>query len=246
MLSGVELAVALGIVFVGATVMGTLGFGCGLVVAPVMLLFVEPQQGVVIVNGLIAVLVGVVVARTRQHLRMGLAGPMSLAGLAAVPLGAFFLSNVAADALRIVIGLVILILGVLSLFDIQLPMVRRRFSGPVIGFLTSLSITTISIGGPLVAIYAVAQQWPAQTVRTTLAFYFLVCYLMGFVFYAWSGLVDVETVINIGMLVPALAVGLGAASLLVRRIDQRMFRYAVVALVIAGSLSLLGREFIGV
>ena len=58
MLTGMELAIVLFIVFVGATVMGTLGFGCGLVVAPVLLLFVEPQEGVVIVNGLIGVLVG--------------------------------------------------------------------------------------------------------------------------------------------------------------------------------------------
>ena len=245
MLSGLELVILLVVVFVGATVMGTLGFGCGLVVAPVLLLFVEPQEGVVIVNGLIAVLVGIVVVRTRQYLRMRLVAPMSVAGMIAVPFGVLMLANVAPGALRIVIGLLILTLGVLSLFNIQLPMVRRRFAGTVVGFLTSLSITTLSIGGPLVAIYAVAQEWPPQTVRTTLAFFFLVSYLTGFVFYAWSGLVDLQTVANIGLFIPALAVGLGVASLLVRRIDQRVFRYAVVALVIAGSLSLLGRELVG-
>jgi hypothetical protein len=35
------------------------------------------------------------------------------------------------------------------------------------------------------------------------------------------------------------------AHFLVRIIDQRVFRYAVVTLVIAGSMSLLGREVIG-
>ena len=245
MLSGMELAIVLFIVFVGATVMGTLGFGCGLVVAPVLLLFVEPQEGVVIVNGLIGVLVGIIVVRTRKHLQMKLVGPMSVAGMVGVPFGVLMLANVAPTALRILIGLLILTVGVLTLFNIELPMVRRRFAGPVIGFLTSLSITTLSIGGPVVAIYAVAQEWPAQTVRTTLAFFFLVSYLTGFVFYAWSGLVDLQTVANIGVLAPALAVGLIVAHFLVRLIDQRVFRYAVVTLVIAGSMSLLGRELIG-
>ena len=245
MLSGQELVIVLFTVFLGATVMGVLGFGCGLVVAPVLLLFVEPQEGVVIVNGLIAVLVGIVVVRTRRHLQMRLVGPMSVAGMVAVPFGALMLANFAPTVLRIVIGLVILTVGVLTLFNIQMPMVRRRFAGAVIGFLTSLSITTLSIGGPLVAIYAVAQEWPAQTVRTTLAFYFLVSYLTGFVFYAWSGLVGPDTVANIGVLIPGLVAGLVVASFLVHRIDQRVFRYAVVVLVIAGSLSLLGRELAG-
>ena len=170
---------------------------------------------------------------------------MSVAGMVGVPFGVLMLANFAPAALRVLIGLLILAVGVLTLFNIQLPMVKRPFAGPVIGFLTSLSITTLSIGGPLVAIYAVAQEWPAQTVRTTLAFFFLVSYLTGFVFYAWSGLVNLETAANIGVLAPALAVGLVVAHFLVRIIDQRVFRYAVVTLVIAGSMSLLGREVIG-
>ena len=210
-----------------------------------LLLFVEPQEGVVIVNGLITVLVGIVVVRTWRHLRMALAGPMSIAGMIAVPLGVLALSNAPPGALRIVIGLLILSLGVLSLFDIRLPLARRRHAGAAVGFLTSLSITALSIGGPLAAIYAVEQEWPAQTVRTTLAFFFLLSYLTGLAFYAWSGLVDLQTAANIGVLLPALALGLAAANFLAPRISQGTFRYAVVAMVIAGSLSLLGREFLG-
>ena len=94
------------------------------------------------------------------------------------------------------------------------------------------------------AIYAVAQQWPAQKIRTTLAFYFLLSYLGAFVFYGWAGLLHRETLLNIGILIPALVAGLGLASLLIRRINQRIFRYAVAAVVIAGSVMLLSREIL--
>ena len=94
------------------------------------------------------------------------------------------------------------------------------------------------------AIYAVAQQWPAQKVRTTLAFYFLVSYLTAFGFYAWAGLVHRETLLNIGILIPGLVAGLGVASLVARRINQRIFRYAVAVVVIAGAVMLLSRELL--
>jgi len=95
-----------------------------------------------------------------------------------------------------------------------------------------------------VAIYAVAQQWPAQKIRTTLAFYFVLSYLVGFVFYAWVGLLNLETLVNIGVLVPAMVAGLALAGVLARRINQRVFRYAVAAVVITGSVMLLSRELL--
>ena len=244
MLSGFELVIALFAAFVGATVMGTVGFGYGLVLAPVLLLFMEPQSGVIVVNGVITVLVASVVVRTYRHLEIKVVWLTCVGGIAAVPIGVLFLANANPGVLRIAIGLVIFVLGIITLFNIQLPMVKTRMTGGVVGFLTSLSITTISIGGPLVAIYAVAQQWPAQKVRTTLAFYFLVSYLAAFGFYAWAGLLHRETLVNIGILIPAMVAGLALASVLARRINQRIFRYAVAAVVITGSVILLSRELL--
>ncbi|GIS83567.1 MAG: hypothetical protein CM1200mP15_21990 [Dehalococcoidia bacterium] len=43
MLQGLELIISLVAVFVGATVMGTVSFGLALVVAPVLLIFLDPQ-----------------------------------------------------------------------------------------------------------------------------------------------------------------------------------------------------------
>lgn len=244
MLAGIELVIALLAVFVAATVMGTVGFGFGLVAAPVILLFLEPQSGVIVVNGVITILTASVVVRTRQHLELKPVWLMCAGGAAAVPIGVFVLANADAGALRIAIGVIILVLGFITLFNIQLPMVKSAATGGVVGFLTSLSITTLSIGGPLVAIYAVAQQWPPQKIRTTLAFYFVLSYVIGFVFYAWAGLLNRETLVNIGILIPAMVAGLALASVLARRINQRIFRYAVAAVVISGSVLLLSRELL--
>ena len=64
------------------------------------------------------------------------------------------------------------------------------------------------------------------------------------VFYAWAGLLHRETLVNIGILIPALVAGLALAGVLARRINQRVFRYAVAAVVISGSVMLLSRELL--
>jgi hypothetical protein len=242
LLSGLELLVVLIAVFVGATIMGTVSFGMGLVVAPVLLLFLDPQPAVVVVNAVIAIVLVLVLAQARRHLGLRRVAGMTLGGLAAVPIGVLVLKSADPTLLKITIAVVILSLGGLSLFDVRIPLTRRRFSGPVFGFLASLSVTTLSIGGPLAAIYVIAQRWPPDTMRVSLAFYFLISYVLAFALYAGAGLVDRETLLNIGLLVPALLAGFGLATLIVKRINERAFRYVAIAVIITGGAVLLLRE----
>ncbi len=242
MLSGLTLVIALVVVCLGAAVMGTVSFGMGLVVTPVLLLFLEAQEAVVIANTLIGLLLCLVVFQTRRHLDLRRVGGMTLGGLAAVPLGALALDRANSVALRVTIALVILALCLLALLNVRLPLARRRFAGPVFGFLASLSVTTLSIGGPLAAFYVMAQGWPTPVMRASLAFYFLVADAAAFGFYWWAGLVTPDTMTNIGLLLPALLLGLAASSLLLRRMNEAVFRYAAIAVSAAGSLMLLARE----
>jgi hypothetical protein len=245
LLSGLELVIALAIVTLGALVMGTVSFGLGLVVAPVLLLFVDPQSVVVIVNTLIGILLLAVLIQTRRHLNLRLVWGMTLGGLVAVPIGVLALDSASPATLRITIGLVILGLAPLTLWKVKLPLFHSRFSAPFIGFLTSLSIAALSIGGPLAAIYVIAQRWPPQVIRATLAFYFLLIDIFAFALYARAGLVDRDTVGNIAILLLGLIVGFGLAALIVRRMDAQVFRYVALAVIVVGGVLLLGRELTG-
>ena len=242
MLSGLELLLALAAVAVGATIMGTVSFGMGLVVAPVLLLFLAPQDAIVTVNAIIPILLAFVLLSTRRHLQLRQMRGMALGGVLAVPLGALLLSAANPTILRIIIGLAILGLGVLNLLNLQLPMARRPGAGLLVGFLTALSITTLSIGGPLAAAYVVAQQWRREQLRAALAFYFICVYAVAFALYAYLGLVQPATLWNIVWLLPALAVGFALGALLSRRMNESVFRYAALSVIITGSLVLLGQE----
>ncbi len=242
MLSGLELLIALLAVAVGATIMGTVSFGMGLVVAPVLLLFLDPKAAIVTVNAIIPIVLTFVLLTTWRHLQFSRLRGMALGGIVAVPLGVLVLGSANPTALRIIIGAAILCLGVLNLLNIQLPMARRPGSGLLVGFLTSLSITTLSIGGPLAAAYIIAQNWEREQMRAALAFYFLCAYIVAFALYAATGLVDRDTLVNIALLVPSLLVGFGAGALLARRMNTAVFRYVAIGVIITGSVVLLGQE----
>lgn len=246
MVTGLDLLFSILIVVAASTVIGTVGFGFSLVAAPVLLLYLEPQQTVVVANSLIALLLIMVLLRTWRNLELRASMGLVLGGMAATPIGVLALNSASPSTLRITIAIVIIFLGLFSLKNIQLPFAQNRAAGPVFGFLTSLAVTTIAIGGPLGAIYAISQRWKPDMVRASLALFFLASDVVAFPLYAATGLVGRDTLANIGVMIPGLIVGFVLARLLVHRINERIFRYVVVAvIVVAGSVTLV-REFGGV
>lgn len=223
--------------------MGTVGFGIVLVAAPVVLIYLEPRQAVVVLNGLTVILMAMVLMRTWRHLEFRASVGLILGGMAATPIGVLVLNAASPGVLRVTIAIVIIFLALFSLTNVQLPFAQRRPAGPIFGFLTSLSVTTIGVGGPIGAIYVIGQPWKAETVRAVLALFFVVFDSMAFALYAATGLVGRDTLANVGVMIPGLLVGFGLSAVLVARINERIFRYAVVAVIVVAGSVMLTREF---
>ena len=108
-------------------------------------------------------------------------------------------------------GVVIVVLGLLNLREMRLPIRHLpRGQGCFFGFITCLAVTAISIGGPLGAVYALAQRWPAQTVRASLAAMFVLSGSVSVALYAATGLYTTRTLATVGLLVPGVLVGFRA------------------------------------
>ena len=242
MLIGWELALGLVAMFFGAIVLGTISFGLGTVAMPFLLLILLPQDAVVIVTAMIILTTGLTVVQTWRHLRLRETWPFVVAGLPPVPIGVLALHEFNPTALRVIIGVVVLTVGVMSLFSVRLPGARRRWMAPMIGAATTFMVTTFAVGAPLAALYSIEQDWSRDEIRATLALYFLMAAALGMVLFAVTGLVDIAVAQNIAVLAAAVLAGSGVAALVARRISLRVFRYVVVAVTVAGSISLLVRE----
>lgn len=243
MLTDYELFFCILIVIAAATVLGTVGFGFGLVSAPVLLIYLEPQQAVVVINCLIGLMLVMVLLRTWRQLELQASMGLVLGGVAATPVGVLALNAASPSVLRITIAFVIIFLGLFSLKNVQLPFAENKIAGPLFGFLTSLAVTTIAIGGPLGAIYAISQKWKPDTVRAALALFFLASDIVAFALYWATGLVNQDTLTNIALLIPGLIIGFGLASVLVNRINDQVFRHAVIAVIVIAGSVMLFREF---
>ena len=244
MLAGWELVIGLAALLLGSFVFSAVGFGMALAAAPILLLIMAPQPVVVLVNTMIALTTLMVLRQTWRHLRWRQSWLFLVAGLPPVPLGVVLLSVAAPAPLRIAITTLILAIAVTSLFNVRVPAARTRWGAVGFGFTTTLLTTTLSIGGPLAAIYAIEQDWPRETMRATLAMYFLLAGVLGLALYFVAGLVTRETGYNIGLGIPAVLVGATAGGWLARRMSLRIFRYAVLAVIIGGCATLLTRELL--
>ena len=240
----VELLLAVLIAFVAAVVLGSVGFGFGLVSSPPMLLFLEAKTTIVIVNTLTAIVAAFILLTSWRHLDLRRSKGLIIGGLAGTPVGVFLLNVAEPAILRILIGVLIVVMGLLSLREIRLPYATFPGSGLLFGFITTLAVTAITIGGLLAGIYAIAQRWPAQTIRASLAATFMISGATQVALYAVSGLYSRGTLTVVGLLIPALIVGFGVAVLLVGRLNEQVFRYVVIALVVLGGSILLARELV--
>lgn len=246
MLMGWELALGLAAMFFGAVVLGTISFGLGTVAMPFLLLILLPRDAVVIVTAMIILTTGLTVAQTWRHLRLRETWLFIVAGLPPVPVGVFLLHEFNPTALRMIIAVVVLAMGVMSLFSIRLPGARKRWMAPLVGGSTTFMVTTFAVGAPLAALYAIEQDWTKDTIRATLALYFLMAAILAMILFLVSGLVNTGVAQNIGLLAIAVLAGSGVAAVIARRISLRIFRYVVVAVTVAGSVSLLAREAVSV
>ena len=241
MLTGWELALGLTAMFFGAIVLGTISFGLGTVAMPFLLLILAPQDAVVIVNAVVVLTTGLTVAQTWRHLNLRDSWPFVVAGLPPVPLGVLLLHGADAVALRLTIVGVILVLGVMSLFQIHLPGARSRWAAPVCGFIATLLVTTL----------ASARRWRGSTPsnRTGPGHHtghagsvLLPGVGAGVGSLLRDGLIPVTTAQNIGVLSLAVLCGTAVAAVIASRISLQAFRYVVVAVTVLGSVSLLTRE----
>ena len=241
---GWELVIILAALLLGSFVFSAVGFGMALAMAPILLLILAPRQVVVLSNAMIVVATVLILFQTWRAFRWRQSWLFIVSGLPPVPLGVLLLSVAAPTALRISIVSLILAIAVLTLFDVRLPAARTRWGAVSFGFTTTLLTTTLSIGGPVAAIYAIEQDWPRETMRATLAVYFLLAGVLGLVLYFLAGLIPQQVEYEMLAGVPVVVIGSTLGGWLARRMSLRIFRYAVLLVIISGSSSLLIRELL--
>lgn len=162
------------IIGIGAGFQRLTGMGSALVTSPFLVLLLGPFEGILVTNlcGVFSSLLNLtIVHRDVDWRRLARFTPFSLVGIG---LGALVLQVLPAEPLAVLVGLSILIAVGLTVFhrqggiDDTLP-VSAGF-GTASGFMN----VTAGVGGPALAVYAVATTWRQRAFAASAQFHFAV------------------------------------------------------------------------
>lgn len=225
---------------------GFSGFGSSLVMMPFLMLFLDVKTAVV-AAALTQVPVGFSIAfHSRSDIdkpSLILLLPPSLLGIIA---GSFALINVNSDLLKRVFG------AITVFFALRIILALRHNAtdhkkwpasvGFMVGALGGVLGGVFGTSGPPVVVYLEQQIFRKDVLRATLLAYFLVIDSLRLVGYTVSGLVTWQAV-TIGLaMIPAALIGAYWGTRLNASVDERTFRVAVGALLLAtGVLLIVGR-----
>lgn len=236
-------ASALGVVAAAALLAGFTqafaGFGSTLVAMPLLGLVMGVREAVPL-GCLMALSINVMlVARLGRHAQ----GPSLLLLLAAaIPgmlLGHLFLSAAPETLLKLLLGASVLVLALRPARQNAATTPLGRNWAMAAGVASGCMGVSLGINGPPVVSWAVCQAWSRETLKATLAAYFLCAGTLIVASQYLQGLMTGQTLALYAKTLPLLLAGICAGWLCCGRVSDAAFRRTVLALLASTGLALL-------
>jgi uncharacterized membrane protein YfcA len=237
-ISLVEFAVAFAIVAIGATVQSSVGFGFGLVAAPVLLL-IDPAF--IPAPMLTAGLTLTILVAQRERRSIDLMGvKYAIAGRVLGTIPAALVITIMSKVLFDTVFATMVIIAVL-LSAIGLSVTPTRGTSFTAGALSGFMATISSIGGPPVAL--LYQNAEGPRFRATLSGFFFVGVILSLVALALVGRFGPKEFLLGLILVPGILLGYFLSGYVVKWVDRRGVRPAVLAISFFSAVAVLWRTF---
>lgn len=238
-LTGPEVVLLSVTVGLGALLQVSVGFGLGMIAAPVFAL-VDPALAPTAVLLLATGVTAAVLVRERGRADLRGCG-WALAGrLPGVLAGALLVVALPARHLALLVAAVVLAGATVSVAG-HVPR-QRRSSVVLAGMASGLMGTATSIGGPPMAL--VWQRLGGPELRATMSAFFLAGSLMSLAALTAAGAVGAHALRGAALLTPAAVAGVLLAGPLTRRLNVRRTRAVATALAIAGAVVLVLQQFV--
>jgi uncharacterized membrane protein YfcA len=226
------------VVLVGSLLQGAIGFGLGLIAAPVVAI-IAPSLVPVVLLVLACVVTSTVLVLDGAHLDLRGTGWALVGRVPGTVGGAVLVAVLPAKPLALLVVLMVVVGVVASLRGFQPRPTRSAVV--VAGAVSGLMGTATSIGGPPMAM--VWQRFAGPRLRSTMGAFFLVGSALSLIALTVSGSVDFHTLRYALFLAPAAALGVVLARPVGKRLDVRRTRITAMALAVTGAGILLVRQF---
>lgn len=231
---------ALGLaVGVGAFVQSSIGFGIAVVSAPFVVL-VEPQLMPVSLMVCAVFLPVVQLITGPREVSWTPLGWSLVARIMATPLGVAIVAATSADAIALLVGVLILITVAVSMRSVDIRPTRGSMIAA--GAISGVSGTAASIGGPFMAL--AMQHEPPHRLRATLAVFFIIGTSFSLVALAVAGQLTAEQLRAGITWWPFVVAGHVAAGPVRARLHPAALRRAVLAFCVVASVGVIARTLL--
>lgn len=226
------LVVAFAVIILAAAVSGLIGFGLAVVAVPLLLIFFDPVEVVVLI-ALISLFTNAVIVqdswrevKTRSVLALM---PWAIVGLV---LGTEILRRANPDYLRLGVGVIVVLSAILLLRDVTLKSIEGRIGTVLAGASSGALATSTGIAGPPIVLLFAARGLPKDSFRASNAAYFLVLSVAIIVTLFVRDIVETPELWTAAALVPAAFIGKTLGTALVKRLSDEAFRQITLAVVL--------------
>lgn len=233
-------AAGVGIAFLASVCQSVTGFGFALVMVPLITIVwaVKPGIAATVLLSLFGNLM--LLREVRGHVSVPRVGGL-LAGFAVglVP-GVFIFEKVDEDALRIGVGVVVL---VATFLVYRAPEIDRGHDSlglrMVTGAISGAIGSSTSLSGPPVVLYLVGRVREIDAFRATVLAYFVPSSVIVLVSYAIVGQISTDVLIMAAAGIPAVLIGNPVGGWLRGHLDAERFRVVVLAVLVGASISVV-------
>lgn len=231
-----ELIVIAVAVFAAITLYMVAGFGFALLAMPVMTFVIPVSQAVVVVVLLAIVSTGHQAITHRAHVRRPLATRLVLSSFAGMPVGLVVLNVVDDRALKLVLGIGVIIATVLLIRDLTLD-----HSGPpldyAMGFVSGVANASIGTNGPPLVFDLQSRRLTSDEFRGTIATVFVLGNLFTLTLFVLDGKVGRGALEAAAVAFPAWFLGALFGRALQPKIPEHLFRKFVLGLLVVTGLA---------
>jgi uncharacterized membrane protein YfcA len=228
--------------FAAALVTGIAGFAFGIVAAAVWLHFLSPAHAtaLIVAYGLIVQVISV--WKLRRSINLTRLLPFLLGAAIGVPIGVELLHWTSPSALRISIGVVLVLFSFYNLMRPQFaPVTAGKAADGVIGVLNGVVGGATGLAGIVVTIWCTLRGWPRDEQRTVFQPIGVGVFVITGIWLGGTGLVDAETIRLFVIGLPVLLAGTWVGLRLYSRLDEAGFRKVVLGLLLVSGLALVMR-----
>ncbi len=226
-------------VVLAAALQASIGFGMGMLAAPVVAL-VDPGliPGTLIILAVVVTLM--VVVTERQHIDLGGTGWALVGRVPGTIAGALLVAVLPDRGLALMLAAVVLLGVVLTTAGWRPAPVRPTLV--VAGATSGLLGTATSIGGPPMAL--VWQDKEGAGYRGTISGFFLIGSMLSVAALALTGSITEEILVVVALLIPAPVLGFGLSLLINRFLSPARLRWTAIVVSCFGALLLIGQQLV--